>query len=385
MAIQVMSMDRVEMDQIFKDGDTNRILCPGISILIVVMVTMLQACTGATPQVPPAPPEKPVFERESRQAIDYALPEEVEKMSPQAGDPNYLIGPGDALQLKVWQRPEISDDDIVVGPDGIISVARIGTIRVKDKTRDEVAREISTRLERYYTKPEVSLSIQKYENNKAFVLGRVQNPGVVHFPGRGTLLEALSMAGGYSEVAQETYLTKCAIIRDKDTIIWIDLNELLRNGNMALNAHIQDNDVIFIPESKSELVYILGEVHNPGAYHLTGQLTVMDALMQAGGPTSAAAYEKLFVIRGSQQGKGVVKEINLRDIIEHADLSNNVLLENNDILYMAEKGISKFNYVMKQMMPFLDIISVTTDDLEAFGVMQELRQELWGQEGFVGN
>lgn len=378
-------MDRVEMDQIFKDGDTNRILCPGISILIVVMVTMLQACTGATPQVPPAPPEKPVFERESRQAIDYALPEEVEKMSPQAGDPNYLIGPGDALQLKVWQRPEISDDDIVVGPDGIISVARIGTIRVKDKTRDEVAREISTRLERYYTKPEVSLSIQKYENNKAFVLGRVQNPGVVHFPGRGTLLEALSMAGGYSEVAQETYLTKCAIIRDKDTIIWIDLNELLRNGNMALNAHIQDNDVIFIPESKSELVYILGEVHNPGAYHLTGQLTVMDALMQAGGPTSAAAYEKLFVIRGSQQGKGVVKEINLRDIIEHADLSNNVLLENNDILYMAEKGISKFNYVMKQMMPFLDIISVTTDDLEAFGVMQELRQELWGQEGFVGN
>lgn len=378
-------MDRVEMDQIFKDGDTNRILCPGISILIVVMVTILQACTGATPQVPPVPPEKPVFERESRQAIDYALPEEVEKMSPQARDPNYLIGPGDVLQLKVWQRPEISDNDIVVGPDGIISVARIGTIRVQDRTRDEVAREISTKLERYYTEPEVSLAIQKYENNKAFVLGRVQNPGVVHFPGRGTLLEALSMAGGYSEVAQETYLTKCAIIRDKDTIIWIDLNELLRNGNMALNAHIQDNDVIFIPESKSELVYILGEVHNPGAYHLTGQLTVMDALMQAGGPTSAAAYEKLFVIRGSQQGKGVVKEINLRDIIEHADLSNNVLLENNDILYMAEKGISKFNYVMKQMMPFLDVLSVTTDDLEAFGVMQELRKEIWGQEGFVSD
>ena len=354
-------------------------------MLCILVLSFFQACTGATPQVPPVPPEKSAFERESKQAIEYALPEEVEQLSLQAKEPKYLIGPGDVLELKVWQRPEISDDDIVVGPDGIISVARIGTIRVQNRSRDDVAREISTKLERYYTEPEVSLAIQKYENNKAFVLGRVQNPGVVHFPGRGTLLEALSMAGGYSEVAQETYLTKCAIIRDKDTIIWIDLNELLRNGNMALNAHIQDNDVIFIPESKSELVYLLGEVHNPGAYHLTGQLTVMDALMQAGGPTSAAAYEKLFVIRGSQQGKGVVKKINLRDIIEQADLRDNVLLKNNDILYMAEKGISKFNYVMKQLMPFLDVISVTTDDLEAFGVMQELRQELWGQEGFVSD
>lgn len=352
-------------------------------VAVCLVVGHLLACSGVKPEEPPVPPATSGFENESEQAIEFALPQEVERLSMQEGDPEYLIGPGDVLGLKVWNRPEISDPDMVVGPDGIISVARIGIVRVKDRTRQDVAQEIAEKLTRYYSEPEVSLAIQKYENNKAFVLGRVQNPGVVHFPGRGTLLEALSMAGGYSEVAEETYLTKCAIIRDKDTVIWIDLNELLRNGNMALNARIKDNDVIFIPESRSELVYILGEVVSPGAYHLTGQLTVMDALMQAGGPTRNAAFDKLFVIRGSRQGKGIVKQISLRKVIEHADLRKNYLLQNNDILFMAQKGISKFSYLFKQIMPFLDVITFATDELEAFGVMQELRQELWGQEGFV--
>jgi polysaccharide export outer membrane protein len=154
---------------------------------------------------------------------------------------------------------------------------------------------------------------------------------------------------------------------------------------MALNARIHNNDVIFIPESKSELVYVLGEVESPGAFHLTGQLTVMDALMLAGGPTEDARYSKLYMIRGSQTGQGVVKNVNLKTILEHGDLSENYLLQDNDIIFLSEKNMSKFNYVMKQLMPFLEVISLGTDNLESFGVMQELRQELWGQEGFVND
>ncbi len=116
---------------------------------------------------------------------------------------------------------------------------------------------------------------------------------------------------GYSTEAEDTYLTRCAIIRGKDTIIWIDLNDLLQNGNMALNAKILNNDVIFIPESQSELVYVMGEVRTPGAYNMTGRLTIMDSLMLAGGPTDDADTTTIYLIRKGEGKQGSVREINL--------------------------------------------------------------------------
>ena len=205
------------------------------------------------------------------------------------------------------------------------------------------------------------------------------------FPGQGTLLEALSMAGGLPIVAEQAFLTKCAIIRGKDTIIWVDLNELLQNGNVALNARIINNDVIFIPESQSELVYVMGEVFKPSTFRLTGQMTVMDALMMAGGPTKNANRKKLYLIRSTENDRGNIKEIDLLAMLNTADLSKNYLLHDNDILYVSEKGISKFNYNIQQIVPFFNVLNLTTDSLEKWGVMQKVRQGLWGQEGFVGD
>lgn len=294
----------------------------------------------------------------------------------------YLLGPGDKLRLNVWNRPEISTPTVTVGPDGIITVNRIGFVNVDSRTRAQVADEIQKRLAKLYEKPEVSLEVVEYTNNKAFVLGRVANPGVVSFSGKGTLLEALSMAGGLS--AFEEQASKCAIIRGKDKIIWIDLNELLNNGNMALNARIINNDVIFIPESEDEMIYVMGEVARPGAFRLKGSLTFMDALMMAGGPTKNANLEKNYVIR-SFDGKGVAVNIDMKKMLTSGDFSKNFLLKDNDIIFIAETGLSKFNYTLDQILPFLKVLDLSTSTLERFGVMPEVRKKLWGQEGFVGN
>jgi polysaccharide biosynthesis/export protein len=296
---------------------------------------------------------------------------------------DYILGPGDVLSFEVWNRKELSNPCILVGPDGIITVARLGDITVAGLTREAAVKTISTELAKYYTHPEVNLTVKEYNNNKAFVLGRISNPGVVKFPGKGTLLEALSLAGGLPVQQKDATLTKCAIIRGKDLVIWIDLSELLHNGNMALNARIKNNDVIFIPESQDELLYVMGEVYKPGAIRLTPQMTYLDALMMAGGPTKDANLEKTYIIRFDGQ-KQTVKEINLSAMLKEGQMHNNFQLQDNDVLYVAETGVSRFNYVLKQLLPFLSVLSLTTSDLEQFGVMQKIRNDLWGQEGFVG-
>lgn len=345
----------------------NRILIGGFLLLILFY---FPACHDIKPVVTERKElaAKGHFEIEKiKSSTRYASPEQVRQFSLTTESVReYLIGPGDALSLKVWGRPEVSTPEMIVGPDGIITVPRIGFIQTAGRTRKSVADEILEKLKQFYSHPELTFSILNYKNNKAFVLGRVENPGVVNFPGEGTLLEALSIAGGYSTEAEDTYLTRCAIIRGKDVIIWIDLNDLLQNGNMALNAKILNNDVIFIPESQSELVYVMGEVETPGAYNMTGRLTIMDSLMLAGGPTDDAEAGTIYLIRKGVEGQGAVREINLKQLLTTADFSQNYIMEDDDVLYVTEKPISRFNYVLEKIFPSLEIIQLGKDIWDSF-------------------
>jgi polysaccharide export outer membrane protein len=245
----------------------------------------------------------------------------------------------------------------VVGPDGVIAVTRIGILNVRNRTLAEVKEEITAKLAHLYERPEVTVRVKEFQNNKAFVLGRVAKPGVVNFPGQGTLLEALALAGGLPFHGKETFLTKCAVIRGRDTVIWIDLRDLLNNGTMALNIPVKNNDIVFIPESEDEMVFVMGEVAKPGPIQLKRGMNLVEAVMTAGGPTHGANPSKVFVLR--QQGeKGDVKEINFKSMLESGDYRQNFALQSSDIVYVSPSGMHKFNYAMEQLMPTLRVLSL---------------------------
>lgn len=336
------------------------------AVTVAVLAGCLLGQVACTPYPKPSSPEQVQqagFALEPPKNSDvFASASAVEKFSDDVPEA-YLMGPGDLLRLSVWNRKDVSRDGIVVSPDGTITVERIGRIAVGGRTVEDVTGEVSTKLSRFYERPEVTLSIEKYNNNKAFVLGRVTNPGVVHFPGKGTLLEALALAGGLPVVQKDAFLTKCSIIRGKETIIWIDLRELLGNGNVALNARLKNNDVVFIPESEDELVYVMGEVKTPGAIRLKAKLTFMDALMLSGGPTKEAGLSDAYLIR-FENGKGTVVRVDLAGMLQNADLSKNYMLHDNDILYIAPSGLTNFQYAMQQLIPALQVLQMGTSVID---------------------
>ena len=302
-----------------------------------------------------------------------------EKIKSESGriDNDYRLGPGDHFAFLVRGREDISREEIIVAPDGQVALPRVGIMNVKGRTLREVTEELTKALGAYYDKPEVTLVMKAYNNNRVFVLGRVAVPGAVNFQGPGTLLEALSLAGGIPADTAKSFLSRCMIVRGKDLIMWIDLKELLEQGNMSLNARLQNGDVIFIPQSEDQLAFVLGEVRNPGIVPLRSQLTLMDAVMTAGGPTKGANMRDIFLVR-QVGGKGVVERINFKELVGHANFTKNYILRAGDLIYVPETGLNKLNYFTSQIAPFFTVVGVTANMVSGFGFLNGLSSLLYG-------
>jgi polysaccharide export outer membrane protein len=311
----------------------------------------------------------------------FADPAQIRSFSDAAAT-DYRIGPGDRFSFLVRGRPDISREDIVVAPDGLVSLPRVGVFKIQGMTIPDATTFATDKLSQFYDKPEVSLQLSLINNNKVFVLGRVANPGAVHFSGRGTLLEALSLAGGLPADTRLSFLSRCMIVRGNEMLIWVDLRDLLEKGNLALNTRLQNGDFIFIPQSEDQLAYIMGEVPRPGVMVLRSQMTLLDAVMQAGGPTLNADSEKIYLVR-TVNGKGVVEQIKLGEMYGKGDLRRNYVLKDGDIVYVGRSGMGGFNAFVTQLLPGMRAVDFSINTAEALGAMAELRNRIWGQEGFI--
>jgi polysaccharide biosynthesis/export protein len=231
-------------------------------------------------------------------------------------------------------------------------VPRIGIITVQGKTIEWLVRTIETALAKHYQSPEVNVMVTEFRNNKVFVLGRVASPGLVQLEGTGTLLEALATCGGLPTVATEAFLTRAMIFRGKESVIWVDLRKLLNDGNVAMNPTLRNNDLIFIPESDDELVFVMGEVMHPGAVKLKTELSLLDAVMAVGGPTEAADKKKIYLVRNEGK-RGYVQPVDMGLMIGKADFRQDFLLQDGDIIYVSSQPLKKISYSIQQTSPAL--------------------------------
>jgi len=263
-------------------------------------------------------------------------------------DTDYRLSEGDEIQIDVWGRPELSGKHLV-GPDGKITLPYAGVMKVSELTRSEVEHDVAERWKNFYEGLNVTVSVVKYEGNRIFVLGRVATPGVLHFDGQPTLLEAVARAGGLPAVGNGTEkpgLTRCIVFRGGDKVVWIDLRSLLNGTNLALNIHLRRDDTLYLPDGDDQLVYVMGEVLRPGVVRLTPDMTFMDALGQAGGPTKDAGG----TIRLVRHAAGIDKEIPFKDLVTKQK-DQNVALENGDVIYVPRSGMAKLGYIMAVLSP----------------------------------
>ncbi len=171
--------------------------------------------------------------------------EQATKTSPQTGA-SYLVGPGDILEISVWQEEDLAKD-VIIPPDGVISFPLAGSLNVKGKTIDQINRELTDRLTKVIVDPIVTVFLQSYESNKIFVLGKVTGPGEFPAVGPINVMQALAMAGGMAKFAD---MENIQIIRNQNgnmVAIPFNFSEVSEGRQLDQNIILQKGDVVVVP------------------------------------------------------------------------------------------------------------------------------------------
>ena len=297
------------------------------------------------PSAPPSADDVFKLRRRVQKFSSLDALKEFERYSPAT----YTYGEGDEIVVDVFAHPELSGKH-TIGPDGEITLPVAGNIHIADLSREDGLKLVQETYAAYYVGLSIVIRTDVYAANRIFVLGRVASPGVLHFDTPPTLLEAITRAGSLPVGgigADKAAMDRCVIFRGRDTVVWVDLKPLLKEGNLAYNLQLKRNDIIYMPDSDDQSVYVLGEVDKPGLYHLRPDMTFLEAFAGAGGATKDGVPDHMRLIR---PGMNTSREISLKELMQ-PNPKINFALADGDIIYVPKRGLAKFGYFMQQFGP----------------------------------
>jgi polysaccharide biosynthesis/export protein len=163
---------------------------------------------------------------------------------PPPNDP-YRIGREDVLDVSVWRDPDLSRT-VPVRPDGFISLPMAGEVEAAGKTPTELEALLRERLRPYVQEPKLTVIVREVNSTRVFVTGEVARPGAYPIRGRMSVLQAIAVAGGFSEFAHRGGLL--VIRREKGTVHPVDYGELI-DAERAREAdfYLMPGDTVVVP------------------------------------------------------------------------------------------------------------------------------------------
>ncbi len=281
----------------------------------------------------------------------------------------YRIGPNDVLNIIVLDHEELSSPrdfnkgivGTIVKKDGYIYVPIIGRVKAAGHTVEEFIDIFQTHLAHFIIDPQISIDVLRYESQKFYVLGQVGKPGVFPVDGDTTLLEAIALAGG---ALPDGNLERAYVVRN-NALLPINLADILLRGDTRRNIFMADRDLVYIPSSADQTVYVLGEVRKPGTVAIPGnRLSLGAAIAEAGGLLHVEAKKNdIKLIRGNWQSP-VVYTIRYDAILVYGD---RILLQPGDRVVVEPTGLTTMSRYMQQILPFLVGLDTATQTYDRVG------------------
>jgi len=291
-------------------------------------------------------------------SVNVAWSQELKPGVPQAAE-RYRIGVNDVLEIRVYNRPQLSRDAVRVEGNGMIRMPLIeGDIQAACKTEGELAKEISARYARCYKNLPVDVFIKEYHAREVALIGAVTEQGRYQMQRHIRLLELLTFAKGPSDKAGETInivrgprtdmCSDATSAANQEGLISLRLNDTLR-GEEAANPYVEAGDIVTIPDAAE--VYVVGNVFSPRSLPLKETLTVSRAIAMAGGPLRDSKTDKVRVVRRGAGGAGPSEMyVNLTAIARKKE--DDLVLQANDIIEVQEStGKSLMRSLMGAVVP----------------------------------
>lgn len=247
----------------------------------------------------------------------------------QAGD--YVIGEGDVLDIYVWGIKELNVS-ARVRPDGKITIPGVGDVKAAGFTPPGLQKSLGDKLKELVKNPNVTVSVKEITNSKVYIFGGGIKSVTYDLNRNTTLLQLLCTIGDIKSADLE----KSYVLRNGQ-MIKTGFYKLFIDGDISQDIVIESNDTIFIPPLPVKNIYVLGAVNTPKNIEYREGMTVMQAVLEAGGFSKFAKQNDTIILR-NEGGKDIIIPVKAKDILNDNDRSQNLKLKPNDYV-MVKEGI----------------------------------------------
>jgi polysaccharide biosynthesis/export protein len=207
-----------------------------LEILVVVALSLVTAWGQNNSQLAKSKPQTALAAEPTG-----AVPE------PKADSDKFLIGNDDVLAINVWKEPELSRS-VPVRSDGKISLPLAGEVQASGQTPRQLEQEISLKLQKYISEPEVTVIVQQINSQKFNILGQVVRPGAYPLTNSITVLDAIAVASGFRDFAKKKSIY---IVRQTpdggQTRLAFNYKDVIKGKNAEQNVKLQPRDTIVGP------------------------------------------------------------------------------------------------------------------------------------------
>jgi polysaccharide export outer membrane protein len=311
---------------------------PAVNIVSVMPVHQ----DSATPSVPLAI-DKP-YDKTSTHPSDKSLtPPE-----------NYVIETGDILTIAVFPTEELSRE-IAVQTDGSIPFPLIGSIQAKGLTTKQLEKSLAKKLGRYVSNPQISVIVKQFSHHQVLITGEVHSVGAFNYRENIHLMEFISAAGGFTDVANRKEIKIYRGPPENRKTFTIDVEDIIRTGDFSKDFLLEPGDIIEVPKGQSR-ISLLGEIRSPGYYDFHVNMRLVDLISQAGGFTDNANISNVTIIHTEASGLRRTVKVNLKKIL--SGTQNDVEIQTGDTVYLPRKALASSNLFATSILPWITLISL---------------------------
>ena len=278
----------------------------------------------------------------------------------------YLIGPGDVLQITVWDHPELTipagsfrdpaSSGQQVGDDGFLYYPYVGLIKATGMNIAALRDVLTDKLSAYIQDPQLDVRVVAYRSKRVYVVGEVNAPGILELDDIPlTIADAISRSGGLTPMAH-----KSGVNVSRDGVVHeIDLRALYDFADSSQNLMLKHGDIVNVLDRSQQKVFVMGEVRSPGSVDIVnGELSLAGALGEVGGVNQVSANSgAIYIIRGTDKDKPEIFHLDAR-YASGLILGERFKMQAQDVVFVDAAGISQWNRVISQLLPSISIIGI---------------------------
>jgi protein involved in polysaccharide export with SLBB domain/capsular polysaccharide biosynthesis protein len=249
------------------------------------------------------------------------------------------LGPGDVLDFHLYGSPELTSENVPVGPDGTISYLEAQNVAAAGLTVDELRGRINAGLAKYRLAPQAYVTPVSYSSKKYYMLGTVVKKGAFHLDHTVTVVEAVARARGFEtgvsngDTVDATDFSRSFLSRGGRRVP-VDFERLFMHGDLSQNVALEPNDYLYFSATSSGQIFVLGAVGLPGPVPYDPDTSALSAIVSRGGFTERAWKAHVLVLRGSLDHP-VAFKVDIDGAL--TGKAPNLALQPGDLVYVSDR------------------------------------------------